>query len=90
MRRSLKVLEGDRHILRTVISTAIFEDSNPAVLYKPSFMFGDVTPDLNQQLLAGLNKQLLAGEDQWIFKIREDKYYLPSIKHHFPLLSSSQ
>jgi len=75
-KRDALIIEGDRHILRIIISTAIFEGSNRVVLRKPSFIFGDKTPDL---------EQLLAGEDQWVFKIEEDKYYLPSSKLHFPL-----
>ena len=63
------------------MSIVAFGVGNRAVLRKLAFMFGDATLDSNQQLLA--------GEDQWLFKIKEDKYYLPSSKRHF-LLSFSR
>ena len=40
-------------------------------------MFGDTALDNDHQLLA--------EERQWIFKLDGEKYYLPSIKRHFPL-----
>jgi len=40
-------------------------------------MFGDAAPDIDQQLLV--------GEGQLIFTLNDEKYYLPSCKHHFPL-----
>jgi len=68
--------------LRIIIPTVTFEGDNREVLHKPTFMFGDVAPDSIQQLLA--------REDQWLFKIGKDKYYLLSSMHHFPLSFSGQ
>ena len=67
----------DQHTLWSILSTAALERSNQAMFQKPTFMFGDAAPCTNQQLLV--------REDQWIFKIREEKYYLPASKRHFPL-----
>jgi len=63
--------------MRSIMSTAAFEGNKIAVLRKPAFMIGDAAP--------GSDQQLLTEEDQWIFKLGEDNYYLPSSKHHFPL-----
>ena len=41
-------------------------------------MFGDAALDSDQQLAA-------LG-DQWVFKLGEDKYYLPTSKRHFTIL----
>ena len=43
----------------------------------PDFMFEDVAPDTDHQLLA--------REEQWIFNLDGEKYYLLSSKRHFPL-----
>jgi len=59
------------------MSTAACEGGNKAVFWKPAFIFGNIAPNSNQQLLA--------REDQWLFKLGEDKNYLPSSKCHFPL-----
>ena len=47
------------------------------VFQKPAFMSEDAAPDTDQQLVV--------REDQRIFMIREEKYYLLASKHHFPL-----
>ena len=64
------MLEGHQRALRSIMPTAAFEGNNRAVLWKLAFMFGDATPNSDQHLLD--------GEDQWLFKIGEEKYYLPS------------
>jgi len=63
------------------MSTAPFEGSNRMMLHKSVFMFGDVALDSNQQLLA--------EEDQWFFKIEEDKYISPRASVTSLSLSSS-
>ena len=40
-------------------------------------MFGDATPDIDHQLLA--------GEGQWIFNLDGEKYYLPVSYTHLTL-----
>jgi len=64
-------------VLRSIISSAPFEGPDRKIHEKPGFLFGDAAPDPDHQLSA--------GEEQWIFKIEEDKYYLPSTARHFPL-----
>ena len=44
-KRDVLILEGDKRILRIVMSIIIFEGNNRAVLHKPAFMFGDATLD---------------------------------------------
>ena len=56
---------------------APIEDHNRMVYKKLDFMFEDATLDIDQQLLT--------EEGQWIFTIKDEKYYLPSSKQHFPL-----
>ena len=63
--------------MRSILTTAPLEDSDRRIYQKPGFMFRDAAPDNDHQLLA--------GEEQWIFKLDGEKYYLPSSKRHFPL-----
>jgi len=67
---------GDEQILRMIISTTLFKE-NRAILKKPDFLFGDMVPDTDQQLLA--------GEGQWIYTLNGDWYYLLERKCHYPL-----
>ena len=55
----------------------MLEDNNHAMYRNLTFMFGDATLDSDQQLCS--------PEDQWVFKLEEDKYYLPTSKCHFLL-----
>ena len=55
----------------------VFEWSNRAPHRKPALMFGDVASDTKNRLLA--------EEEQWVFQIGDDKYYLPSMKRYYPL-----
>jgi len=61
--------------MRIILATAPLEDRDRKIYGKPDFMFGDVAPDTDHQLLA--------GEGQWIFTLNGEKYYLPSSKRHF-------
>ena len=63
--------------MRSILTTAPLEDCDRKIYKKPGSMFGDAALDTNHQLLA--------GEGQWIFNLDGEKYYLPSIKRHFPL-----
>ena len=63
--------------LRSIMTTALLEDVNQFTHEKPEFIFGDAAPDTDNQLSA--------GEGQWIYRIGEDKFYLPSNPRHFPL-----
>jgi len=47
------------------------------VFWKPEYMFQNAAPDNDQELLA--------GEDQGIFNLEGEKYYLPPSKRHFLL-----
>ena len=71
------ILKADKHITRSILTTAPLEDHNQTVHQKSEFLFGDTTPDTDQQLIA--------GEGQWIFSIKGEKYYLPSSRRHFQL-----
>ena len=61
----------------SILTIAPLDDCDRKVYRKPGFMFGDAAPDTDHQLLA--------GEEQWIFNLNGEKYYLPSSKRHFPL-----
>ena len=63
--------------MRSILTTAPLEDYDQKIYQKPDFMFEDVAPDTDHQLLA--------GEGQWIFSLDGEKYYLPSSRRHFPL-----
>ena len=75
--RDALIFVEDQRTLRSILITAALED-NMVVFRKPVFIFGDAAPNANQQLLT--------REDQWIFTIGGEKYYLPMSKHYFPLL----
>jgi len=59
------------------MSMDFFEGQSRAILRKPDFLFGDLAPDMDQQLLA--------GEGQWIYTLDRDRYYLPESNRHYPL-----
>jgi len=63
--------------MKSILTTAPFEDFDRRIYRKPDFMFGDAAPDHDLQLLV--------GEGQWIFQLDGEKFYLPSSKRHFPL-----
>ena len=46
------ILGGDQQTLHCIISIAVFEGENWAIPRKSDFLFGDVVPDTDQQLLA--------------------------------------
>ena len=69
---------GDQQTLQSIVSTVALEDNNRGVYRKLAFMFGDAALDSDQQLAA-------LG-DQWVFKLGEDKYYLPTSKRHLTIL----
>ena len=60
---------ADERVTRSILTTAPLEDHNRVVYRKPDFMFGNTTPNADQQLLA--------GEDQWSFNMEGEEYYLP-------------
>ena len=43
----------DQRTMRSILTTAPFEDSDRRIYRKPGFMFGDAAPDHDRQLLAG-------------------------------------
>ena len=68
--RNALLLAANERVIRSILSTAPIVDHNWIVYRKSDFMFGNATPDTDQQLLA--------GEGQWIFTIEGEK--LSSIK----------
>jgi len=68
---------GDQRTMRSILTTALLEDRDRRIYRKLGFMFGDVTPDTDYQLLA--------REGQWIFTLNDEKYYIMSSKRHFSL-----
>jgi hypothetical protein len=66
-----------RIILQSIISSAPFEGPDRQIYNKPGFLFGDAAPDPE--------RKLQADDEQWIFTIGEDKFYIPSNKCHYPL-----
>jgi len=74
---SALTLGGDEGTLQCIISKAMFEGENKTIFRKSDFIFGDVAPDTDQQLLA--------GEGQWVYILDREWYYLPESMHHYPL-----
>ena len=68
--RDALIKASDRRTLHSIISTAPLEGADRVHLRKPSFLFGDVAHDLYEHLNV--------GEEEWIFKIEDGKYFHPS------------
>jgi len=56
--RDILIYARDQRTMRSILTTAPLENCDRKIYWKPSFMFGDVAPDTDHQLLA--------GEGQWI------------------------
>jgi len=63
--------------MRSLLTIAPLEDHDRKIYQKPDFMFEDVVPNIDQQLLV--------REGQWIFTLDGEKYYLSSSKRYFLL-----
>lgn len=71
------LLRGGDLTVSSVISAARLKSPERVIYWKPAFLFGDDALDPNGELSV--------EEDRWIFKIGDDKYYLPPNRRHFPL-----
>ena len=76
-KRDALILTADERVTQNILTTTPLENHNHVVYQKLNFVHGDAVPDTDQQLLS--------REDQWIFTVESEKYYLPSRKKHFPL-----
>ena len=59
--RNALILGGGERTLRIIMSTVVFEWENCTILGKPDFLFEDVAPDTDQQLLV--------REGQWVYTL---------------------
>ena len=52
LERDALILTADKRVTQSTLTSAPLKDHNRVVYQKPDFMFGDATPDTDQQLLA--------------------------------------